>query len=102
MSTMSSRGCCQPRRAVFRTSPAPCREPAHTRFALAELSSWLAGLAATELQNAVALPAPRSRPYLANYIAGMVEYACAERDVAPPAWTREIAPLPEPVLVPRS
>jgi hypothetical protein len=37
-------------------------------------------------------------PYLANYIAAMVEYGCAQRDVAPPAWTRLIAPLPEPVF----
>ncbi len=28
----------------------------------------------------------------------MVEYACAQRDVAPPAWTRAVAPLTEPVF----
>jgi hypothetical protein len=28
----------------------------------------------------------------------MVEYACAKRGVAVPAWTRSIAPLDEPVF----
>jgi len=68
------------------------------RFALAELNSWLAGLAAGELQEAVASPPPRLTPYLANYVAAMTEYACAKNGVAPPAWTRAIAPLAEPVF----
>jgi hypothetical protein len=28
----------------------------------------------------------------------MVEYACAKRSVAPPAWTRTVTPLPDPVF----
>ena len=76
-----------------------CGDPAGARFALAELNSWLAGLGAGELSEAVASPPPAVlTPYLANYVAAMVEYACAQRDVAPPVWTRSIAPLAEPVF----
>ena len=69
------------------------------RFGLAELSSWLAALSSAELRDAVASPpAPGATPYLANYVAAMVEYACARRNIPPPPWTREIAPLAEPVF----
>jgi len=37
-------------------------------------------------------------PFLANYIAAMVEYACAKHRIAVPAWTRSIAPLADPVF----
>jgi hypothetical protein len=75
-----------------------CRDPERARFALAELNSWLAGLGAGELRDAAAMQPTGLTPYLANYVAGMVEYACAQRDIAPPAWTRLIAPLTEPVF----
>jgi len=68
------------------------------RFALAELNSWLASLGAGELQAAISAPPPRLTPYLANYIAAMVEVACAMNRVALPAWLRATAPLPEPVF----
>jgi len=35
-------------------------------------------------------------PFLENYIAAMVEYACATRAVAVPGWTRAIARCPSP------
>ena len=76
-----------------------CRDPQTERFALAELSSWLAGLGTDDLRGAVASPlTPGLTPYLANYIAAMVEYVCARRDIPPPAWTCAIAPLGEPVF----
>ena len=75
-----------------------CRDPEGARFALAELNSWLASLGTAELQEAVASPPSGLAPYLANYVAAMVEYACAQHGVAPPAWTRAIAPLTEPVF----
>jgi hypothetical protein len=75
-----------------------CRDPAGARFALAELNTWLAGLGAGELREAVIWPPAGLTPYLANYVAAMVEYACVQRGVAPPAWTRSIAPLAEPVF----
>jgi uncharacterized protein (DUF1778 family) len=68
-------------------------------FALAELNSLLAALPAAELRDAVAtLPPTALSPFLANYVAAMVEYACARRDIAPPGWTRNITPLREPVF----
>jgi hypothetical protein len=76
-----------------------CREPASERFALAELSGWLGELSRAELREAVASPpVPGLTPYLANYVAAMVEYACARRAIAPPSWTQSIAPLAEPVF----
>jgi hypothetical protein len=45
------------------------------------------------------LDAPPIRDrYLANYVAAMVELAAHRRGVHPPAWTSDIAPLPEPVF----
>ena len=82
----------------FQELTAACRDAEGTRFALSELNGWLASLSAGELREAVASPPPPLTPYLANYVAAMVEYACARQDVAPPEWTRTIAPLPEPVF----
>ena len=75
-----------------------CRDSQGARFALAELNSWLAGLSAGEIQEAVASPPHGLTPYLANYVAAMVEYACGRHGIAPPVWTRTIAPLAEPVF----
>jgi hypothetical protein len=75
-----------------------CRDSQGARFALAELNSWLAGLGAGEIQEAVASPPHGLTPYLANYVAAMVEYACGRHGIAPPAWTRAIAPLAEPAF----
>jgi len=83
----------------FQELTAACRDPQGRRFALAELNSWLAGLGAGEIRDAIASPpASGLTPYLANYIAAMVEYACARQGVPPPAWVRAIAPLAEPVF----
>jgi hypothetical protein len=66
-------------------------------FALAELNSLLSKLIAGELRDAVAhWPSTTLSPYLANYVAAMVEYACGRRGMAPPAWTRSIVPLADP------
>jgi hypothetical protein len=75
-----------------------CRSPERARFALAELNSWLVSLGAGELPDALAAAPTGLTPYLGNYIAAMVEYACAMHDVAPPPWTRSITPLTEPVF----
>jgi uncharacterized protein (DUF1778 family) len=75
-----------------------CRAPEDARFALAELNSWLASLSAGELQEALLSPPAELTPQLANYVAAMVEYACGRQRIAPPAWTRAIAPLTEPVF----
>jgi Mobilization protein NikA len=75
-----------------------CRDPEGARFGLAELSSWLSSLSAGELREAVRSPPAELTPQLANYIAAMVEYACGRQGIAPPTWTRAIAPLTEPVF----
>src|SRR5206468_4452340 len=82
----------------FQDLTGACADSHGARFALAELSSWLAGLGRGELEQAVASPPPALTPYLANYVAAMVEYACAQRGVTPPAWTDAIAPLTEPAF----
>jgi hypothetical protein len=75
------------------------REPARERFALAELNGWLAAFGPSELGEAVSSPpAAGLTPYLANYVAAMVEYACGRQGIAPPAWTRSIEPLAAPVF----
>jgi hypothetical protein len=84
--------------AKFHDYAAACTGPA-ARFALAELNSFLCGLAAGDLRDAVAVPPPSGlTPYLLNYIAAMVELACARRGIAVPAWTRTVVPLSEPVF----
>ena len=82
----------------FQALTEACRDPEGARFALAELNSWLASLGPGELQEAVASPPSGLTPYLANYVAAMVEYAGAQHGLAPPAWTRAIPPLTEPVF----
>ena len=84
--------------AQFRNCVRDCADSASPRFALAELNSLLSNLTASELRDAIAAPPPPAlSPFLANYIAAMVEYACAQRAIAVPEWTRSIAPLAEPV-----
>lgn len=73
-----------------------CRDLDGSRFELAELSAWLAGLGAGELRDALESPPRELPPDLAAYVAAMVETACARRGIAPPAWTRSIPPLAQP------
>jgi hypothetical protein len=84
--------------AQFQDCVRDCADSESPRFALAELNSLLSDLTAGELRDAIATPPPSGlSPFLRNYIAAMVEYACARRAVAVPEWTRSIAPLAEPV-----
>ena len=83
----------------FQALTAACVGEDDRRFALAGLNTFLAGLGAGELRDAVAArPQKALAPIPANYIAAMVESACARSRVAPPAWTGEIAPLAEPLF----
>lgn len=67
------------------------------RYALAQLSDWLVGLAPAELGEASAEEAlGRLEPWLRNYVAAMVERAAQRKGVAPPAWVRDIEPLDAP------
>ena len=75
------------------------RELGGARLALAALHALLARLGAGELGEAVqAAPPSRMRPELENYVAAMVEQACARADIPPPAWTRAIPPLLSPLF----
>lgn len=82
----------------FEALTAACRDRERARFALAELNDWLAALGAGELRDALASAPHGLAPDLANYVAAMVEYACGRRGVPPPAWTRSIPPLAEPMF----
>jgi Protein of unknown function (DUF1778) len=85
--------------AEFQSRVRDCADSASPRFGLAELNSLLATFTTGELGDATAAPLPLGlSPFLANYIAAMVEYACAKRGIAIPAWTRSIAPLADPVF----
>ncbi len=83
----------------FQELTGACTDADSARFALAELNSFLAGLGAGELCAAVLSPPPAGlRAMHANYIAAMVEYACAHNGFAPPRWTSAITPLAEPTF----
>ena len=67
------------------------------RFALAELNDFLHACPPGAFGDAVARAALDAlSPYLQNYVAAMVEQAAARKDVLPPAWVRDIAPLDAP------
>jgi uncharacterized protein (DUF1778 family) len=67
------------------------------RYVLAELNDLLTGLAGLELREAVAqADVTRLSPWLANYVAAMVEQACHVTGVPSPAWTVKVAPLESP------
>jgi Protein of unknown function (DUF1778) len=85
--------------AQFRACVEACAGAELPRFALAELNSLLSAFTRGELRDAIASPPPPGlTPFILNYITAMVEYACAERAVALPGWTRAVAPLTEPVF----
>jgi hypothetical protein len=68
-------------------------------FGLAELNSLLTGALANELRAAVAAaPEISLSPYIANYVAAMVELACERRAIAIPHWTKLVTPLKEPAF----
>ena len=66
-------------------------------FALAELNDLLSGLTPGELAGAVEdADLSGLTPYLQNYVAAMVELAAHQREVQPPLWVHNVAPLKEP------
>jgi Protein of unknown function (DUF1778) len=68
-------------------------------YALADIHSLLSKLTSHELRDAVAAdPDVDLPPFLANYVAAMVEAACARHGVPVPAWTRKVPPLDEPAF----
>ena len=66
------------------------------RYALAELNDLLSSLARDELEEAVEhADVSGLSPWLANYVAAMVEHAGHLKGVAPPAWAGRVDPLEE-------
>lgn len=73
------------------------RDAQTERFALAELNDLLTGLGSGELRRSVEhADLSGLSPYLANYVAAMVEHAARRHEDAPPAWTRAVEPLERP------
>ena len=76
-----------------------CARQASPRLALAELNTLLSALSPGEMRDAVAAPpSVICTPFIENYIAAMVEYACARCSLPAPSWTRAIVPLEAPVF----
>ncbi len=72
-------------------------EATERRLALAELNDFLTALTSGEFVDAVADADVRSLdPFVANYVAALVEQAATCLSVPPPSWTRTIAPLDAP------
>ncbi|MBI4236994.1 MAG: hypothetical protein HY696_01085 [Deltaproteobacteria bacterium] len=72
---------------------------ADARFALAAINDYLTALPASAFASALATAQPRGvSPYLANYVAAMVECAAHRCGVVPPPWVADIAPLAQPVF----
>lgn len=70
---------------------------AGARLPLAELNDFLAALAPVELDDALADADPsRLSPFVAAYVAAMVEVACHGKNATPPAWTRRVPALEVP------
>ena len=85
--------------AEFRKCIEACRGAAAPAFALAELNSLLSCLTASELTDAIAAPPTVTlTPFMANYVAAMIESACEKRGIPVPGWTRAIVPLLEPAF----
>ncbi|MEO8335645.1 MAG: hypothetical protein ABI664_11770 [bacterium] len=67
------------------------------RFALAALNDFLTALSPTRFGAAVGqVTLDRLSPLYRNYVAAMVEQAAGQKTVAPPSWTRDVAPLSQP------
>src|SRR2546430_5111285 len=76
--------------AEFRKCIEACRGAAAPAFALAELNSLLSCLTAPELTDAIAAPPTVTlTPFMANYVAAMIESACEKRGIPVPGWTRD-------------
>ncbi|HVS77547.1 MAG TPA: DUF1778 domain-containing protein [Steroidobacteraceae bacterium] len=85
--------------AAFQEAVTALTGPGEPSFALAEINSLLSGFTAEELRQAVAAaPDAALSPFLANYVAAMIEMACNMRGLPVPAWTRRTDALPEPVF----
>lgn len=86
------------REAFQRLAEHLAKRPDERPYVLAELNDLLAGLGPAALVDAVSEPPPPLEPYMANYVAAMVETQAHRAGVAPPPWTAGIPALAEPVF----
>jgi len=83
----------------FQDALGALRGPHPPSFALAEINTLLSRLTARELRDATAQPpALALSPFLANYVAAMVESACEKHGLPSPGWLRSIPPLDGPIF----
>lgn len=67
------------------------------RYPLAELNDFLHACPPHAFADAVAMAhVVALSPFLANYVAAMVEQAAESKQVVPPAWVRDVVPLASP------
>jgi hypothetical protein len=72
-------------------------ESQEDRYVLAALNDLLGSLAPMELPEAVKdADVSRLSPFLANYVAAMVEQSSYTAATAPPAWVQRVLPLEKP------
>ena len=72
---------------------------AEPSYVFAELLELLDALSPDEFESAVAeAPGARLDAYWQNYLAATVEHAAALKQARIPSWTRDVAPLDEPVF----
>lgn len=86
-------------RHAFQQATLELSAAARPSLILADINSLLSRLTAGELRDAVELP-PEAQlpPFLANYVAAMIELASQRRGIQPPGWVRRIQSLAEPVF----
>ncbi len=86
------------RETFQRLTESLCGSSPERPYWLAELNEFLARLSPAQLVDAVCEAPPPLEPYMANYVAAMIETAAHRAAVAPPSWTARVAPLTEPVF----
>ena len=81
----------------FENLIASLRDDPNPPFGLAALNDFLSELLPTQIGEAVQFADVAAlSPFLQNYIAAMVEQACAQRRAEPPSWVGEVPPLERP------
>lgn len=73
------------------------RTPKSRQYILAELHDYCLSQGSNQLDEAFALlDCSALEPLESNYVAAMIETACTQRNIAPPRWLSNIAPLSDP------
>lgn len=66
-------------------------------YVLAEIHDFLVAQDTAQLEQAFdTLALSELEPLESNYVAAMIETACANRNISPPAWLGKVAPLADP------